>query len=165
MANLTRTEPTVQAVNLILAVIDADDLLDGLDEYRWTGRKGYSPTPCGTPTLPSICSRSPTRGTLLHDSKHPAFCAGCAASEIPSHPKAPSPDSSPDSPCIQDLVDQAFVNVTHCNNVVLAELQVEGKLPATNPSPGRAVVVDSSDIPTYANSRRHQSVDPLAAWG
>ena len=37
MANLPCSEPITQAVGYVITVIDADDLLDRLEEYRWTG--------------------------------------------------------------------------------------------------------------------------------
>ena len=65
----------------------------------------------------------------------------------------------------QDLVNQAFIAATDSINGALMELRDAGELPPSTPAPGRAVAVDSSDIPAYANSRRGVTVDPNAAWG
>ncbi len=165
MDNRTRLDPTVQAVIGVLAVIDADELLDRLDAYRWTGRPGYSHKAMWRAIIAKYLLRlRHTRDLIarLKDSRR--LRRACGFRDTVPHESTFSRffDRLAQH---QDLVDEAFACVTDCINAALMEFKDDGGLPAECPPPGRAVAIDSSDIPAYANSRRHQPIDADAAWG
>ncbi len=165
MGNLTRAFAIPQAVGCVLSVIDADDLLDRLDNYRWTGRKGYSPDAMWNAVLVRHILRLRYVRDLiaqLHSSRQLRRVCGFR-------------DSVPSESTFsrfyarlaqhQDLVDQAFATATHVIAAALTNDKAEGKLPPKSPLPGTAIAIDSTDIPAFADSRRKHCTDPDAKWG
>ena len=164
MGNLSRADTTPQVIACVLACIDADDLLDRLDNYRWTGRKGYSSSAMWNASLVRYILRLRYVRDLI---------ARLRASR-PLRRICGFRDSVPSESTFsrffarlaqhQDLVDQAYTTATHVISIAIVNDKADGKLPQS-PDPGRAIAIDSSDIPAFAASRHGNSVDPNAAWG
>ena len=166
MGNLSRAYNTAQAIGCVLSVIDADDLLDRLDDYRWTGRKGYSSDAMWNAILVKY---------LLH-LRYVRDLIALLHANRPLRRVCGFRDTVPSESTFsrfyarlaqhQDLVDQTIATASHVISVALANDITEGKLPPKSPDPGRVIAIDSSDIPAFAAISRHRSsVDPDAAWG
>lgn len=165
MDTVPRSSPYPQDIQPIFDAIDDAPLLAQLDDYRWTGRKGYNP-------------QSMWRAILVKYLLRLRYVRDLIAQLKASRPlrrlcgfREAVPSESSFSRFLRrleqhnDLVEQALNAAANSVGDVLAELKADGLLPDKAPDPGRAVAIDSTDIPAYGNPRRKVLADPDARWG
>ncbi len=165
MGTIPRGTPCLQDIQGILDTIDDRDLLAQLGNYRWTGRKGYTPESMWRAVLARYLLRLRyIRDLIAQLEASPALRHVCGFGDV-------VPSESTFSRFLarlvnhQDLVHQAVASAGASVGDVLIQLKQDGELPKGAPSPGRYVSIDSTDIPAYGNPRRDPPADPQALWG
>ena len=160
---LSTTEP--QDIGRILDGLDAEPLLERLNDYRWTGRKGYPPEAMWRAVLAKYLLRIPYARDLLAQlrASRPLRRLCGFREAVPSEATFSRFVSRLNQH--QELVSQALTSVTAAIGTAIERLKEDGLLPAGAPSPGRVVAVDSTDIEAFGNHRRKTLKDPDARWG
>ena len=138
---------------LILDEIDVSDLVQRLEEYRWTGRQGYSPESMWRAVLLRyLLNVRYTRDLILRLRTSPELRSLCGFGES-------VPSESTFSRFLrrlldhQDLVDNALRQLVDLTGGYLKHF-------------GRAVALDSTDVEAYGKYRKGvRCADVDARWG
>ena len=165
MGNIPRGSPYPQDIRRVFDSIDDSPLLDQLDDYRWTGRKGYTSASMWRAILVKYLLRIRyVRDLIAQLRSSPYLCDLCGFDDdVPSEAtfsrfNARLADHT-------DLIDQALTAASAAVGDTLAQLRADDLLPPKSPAPGRFAAMDSTDIPAYANPDRTIPRDPNARWG
>ena len=169
-ADRQRGDPGVPDFGLIGTILDElhhDELIDRLNDYRWTGRPGYTPEVMWRATLVRYLLRlrytrdliaqlkasrllrrvCGLRDTVPHEGTFSRFYAGLA-----DH---------------KDLVDAAIADVAERVGAEIERLRDEGVVLEKAPAPGRMVAIDSSDVEAWGSGKGDEDkwADRDAKWG
>ena len=134
----------------VLASIDDAALLARLQEYRWTGRQGYSLRALWWAYLGAFVLNLPHTNALIRRLEDDAdFRRLCGFSDLPHRTTF--------NRFIQrlshhaDLVEACFAQVTSQLKMLLPDL-------------GREVAIDSTTVRSHSNPNRRRISDPEASW-
>ena len=165
MDTLPRGSPYPQDIQSVFDAIDDGPLLDRLNEYRWTGRKGYSPESMWRACLVRYLLRLRYVRDLIAQLKasRPLRRLCGFRDAVPS--EGTFSRFIARLVCHQDLVNQAIDDASARVGDALTKLHDAGDLPDKAPVPGSQVSIDSTDVPAYGNPRREKLADPDATWG
>lgn len=149
----------------ILAGIDDGPLLARLNDYRWTGRKGYPPVAMWRAVLVKYLLRVPyARDFLAQLRAQRPLRRLCGFRErVPSD--ATFSRFQTRLALHQELVAQALTAATVAIGEAIEQLREDGLLPTGAPKPCRVVAIDSTDIEAFGSPRREPVKDPDARWG
>ena len=149
-ADAIQASPTLRELESILQAIDTAPIIDRLEEYRWTGRQGYSLEGMLRAFLASYALNLSNTSALvrrLQDDIALRFL--CGLTTIPHRTTFSRFFSRLTNH--HDLLSRAIAGLT---------TQLAGHLPDF----GKVVAVDASVIEGYANPNRKHKTDPDANW-
>ena len=165
MDTLPRGSPHPQDIQSVFDAIDDGPLVDRLNAYRWTGRKGYSPASMWRACLVRYLLRLRYVRDLIAQlrASRPLRRLCGFRDAVPS--EGTFSRFIARLVCHQDLVNQIIDDATARVGDALTELHDAGDLPDKAPVPGSQVSIDSTDVPAYGNPRREKLADLEATWG
>ena len=165
MGTLPRRYRHPQDIQAIFDAIDDTPLILQLGKYRWTGRRGYTPESMWRAVLVKYLLRLRYVRDLIAqlEASRPLRRLCGFRNAIPSESTfsrflARLVDH-------QDLVNQAVTSASASVGTALVQLKDAGLVPDKAPAHGRAVAIDSSDIPAYGNPWGEKPADSDARWG
>ena len=163
-------DPGVPDFGLIGDILDElhhDELIERLNDYRWTGRPGYAPEVMWRATLARYLLRLRyTRDLITQLNASRLLRRVCGLRETVPHEGTFSRFYARLAEH-QDLVDAAIAQLAERVGAEIEQLREDGALPENAPAPGQMVAIDSSDVEAWGNGRKDHTkrADQNAAWG
>ena len=157
--------PDFGLIGTILDELHCDELIERLNEYRWTGRPGYAPEVMWRATLVRYLLRLRYTRDLIAQLKASRLLRRvCGLREAVPHEGTFSRFYARLAEH-QDLVDAAIAQLAERVGAEIERLRGEGALPDDAPEPGRMVSIDSSDVEAWGNGKGKTKADAEAKWG
>ena len=159
-------DPGVPDFGLIGTILDelrCDELIERLEDYRWTGRPGYAPEVMWRATLVRyLLKLRYTRDLIAQLKASRLLRRVCGLREAVPHEGTFSRFYARLAEH-QDLVDAAIAQLAERVGEEIERLRGEGALPDDAPEPGRMVSIDSSDVEAWGKGKT--KADAEAKWG
>ena len=157
--------PDFGLIGTILDELHCDELIERLEDYRWTGRPGYAPEVMWRATLVRYLLRLRyTRDLIAQLNASRLLRRVCGLRETVPHEGTFSRFYARLAEH-QDLVDAAIAQLAERVGAEIERLRGEGALPDDAPEPGRMVSIDSSDVAAWGNGKGKTKADAEAKWG
>ncbi len=165
----TGLQPSGQSdFGFISEIIDCTDLtalVEQLNHYRWTGRPGYpQDSMLKAFLIKHLLKIQFTRDLIAQLIASPALRHLCGFKDKIPHESTFSRFFNRLSN-YADLIKEAIIHASTQVGTEIERLKTKGVIPAKFPKPGNSVAIDSSDVETYASTRRKPPKDLDARWG